>query len=87
VAGGVPGTILGCPYFEVPDMPAIGANSYPIAFGDFERCYTLVDRISLAVVRDPYSKASAGQVRFVGRRRVGGQVVLAEAAALLQCHT
>jgi HK97 family phage major capsid protein len=82
---GVPSQILGAPYVECVDMPNEGANTYPIAFGDFMRGYTLVDRLSIAVVRDPYTKASVGQVKFVARRRIGGQVVLAEAIRLLKC--
>ena len=84
---GDPPTILGYPYVEMPDMPAVGASAYPIAFGDFNRAYTLVDRITIAVMRDPFTKASQGQIKFLARKRVGGQVVLAEAIRKLQCHT
>jgi HK97 family phage major capsid protein len=63
----------------------VASNAFPIAFGDFRRGYTMVDRISMAMLRDPYTKASQGQVKFVARRRVGGQVVLAEAIRVLKC--
>lgn len=86
VAVGLPSMILGSPYVEVPDMPLEGANTFPIAFGDWKRAYTLVDRLTMSVMRDPYTKASQGQVKFLARRRVGGQVVLAEAVRLLKCH-
>jgi HK97 family phage major capsid protein len=69
---------------ECPDMPNIGAGAFPIAFGDFAQAYRIVDRISLAVLRDPYSVATKGLVRFHARRRVGGQVVKAEAVRKLQ---
>jgi HK97 family phage major capsid protein len=85
VANGMPPTILGAPYCECPDMPLEAANATPIAFGDFKRAYTLVDRVAISVVRDDYTKASVGQVKFVARRRVGGQVVLSEAMRLLKC--
>jgi len=77
--------ILGAPYTEVPDLPDEAAASTPIAFGDWQRAYVLADRISMAVLRDPYSQASNGRVKFLARRRVGGQVVLAEALRLLKC--
>ena len=80
-----PPTILGAPYIEAPDMPDEGANAFPIAFGDWKRAYTLVDRIEMAVTRDPFSLANVGQVKFYARRRVGGQVVLGEAIRLLKC--
>ena len=39
----------------------------------------IVDRVSLAVLRDPFTQATTGNVRYIARRRVGGQVVQAEA--------
>ena len=76
---GVPNTILGSPYVEATDMPDVGANTYPVLFGDFKRAYMIVDRVSLAVTRDPYTQATTGNVRYIARRRVGGQVLQAEA--------
>ena len=79
VTAGVPNTILGQPYVEATDMPDVAANAYPIVFGDFNQAYTIVDRVGLSVQRDNFTQATAGNVRYVARRRVGGQVVLAEA--------
>jgi HK97 family phage major capsid protein len=84
---GNPSMILGAPYTETPDMDDEGANKFPMAIGDWKRCYTLLDRVQLAVVRDELTKAGVGQVKFVARRRVGGKVVLANAARLLKCST
>jgi len=39
----------------------------------------IVDRVALSVLRDPFTQATSGNVRYVARSRVGGQVVLAEA--------
>jgi HK97 family phage major capsid protein len=64
------------------DMPDIGGSAKPIAFGDFSRAYTIVDRVNLSVMRDPYSQATSGNIRYVARRRVGGTVVLPEAIRL-----
>ena len=83
---GQPNTILGSPYVEVPDMPDEGANATSIVFGDVRRAYTITDRIQLSVLRDPFTQATAGNIRFIARRRVGGQVVLAEAIAKLKCE-
>ncbi len=46
IALGRPNTIDGDPYVEVPDMPNEGAGTTPVAYGDFARAYTLVDRIA-----------------------------------------
>jgi len=76
---GATNTVLGHPYVEATDMADVAANAYPVAFGDFRRGYMIVDRIALAVLRDPFTQATTGNVRYVARRRVGGQVILAEA--------
>ena len=84
LANGIPNTILGQPYVEVPDMPDVAAGAFPIIFGDVRRAYTIIDRINLSVLRDPFTQATSGNVRFIARRRVGGQVVLAEAIRKLK---
>lgn len=85
IAMGRPNTIDGDPYVEFPDMPNEGAGNKPIGYGDFRRAVTLADRIGMAMLRDPYTQATSGRVRFFFRRRVGGRVVLAEAIRLLTC--
>lgn len=72
-----PSTILGQPYREAVDMPVVAADAYPILFGDFKAGYVIVDRLGVRVLRDPYSAKPF--VEFYTTRRVGGQVVLAEA--------
>jgi HK97 family phage major capsid protein len=80
---GLPNTILGSPYVEAVDVADIGASAKSVLFGDYRRGYMIVDRIALSVLRDPYSQASSGNVRYIARRRVGGEVVLAEAMRVL----
>ena len=79
LTAGVPNTILGYPYVEMPDMPDVAASAKPVAFGDFSRGYMIVDRVALSILRDPFTQATSGNVRYVARARVGGQVILAEA--------
>jgi HK97 family phage major capsid protein/HK97 family phage prohead protease len=86
-ADGQPETILGRPVVEAPDMPDIGAGTIPIVFGDFARAYRIYDRVALSLMRDPYSVATNGLVRFHARRRVGGGMVLAEAVKAIKCAT
>ncbi len=85
--GGVTNTVLGMPYVEATDMPSEGANTFPVAFGDFRRAYMIVDRVNLAVLRDPFTQATTGNVRYIARKRVGGQIVQAEAISKLKCST
>ena len=81
---GLPNTILGHAYVEAVDMADIAASAKPVVFGDYRRGYMIVDRVALSVLRDPYSQASTGNVRYIARRRVGGEVVLAEAMRALK---
>ncbi len=83
---GSPTSIMNHPYREATDMQAGGDN--PVGgiialFGDFSRAYGISDRLSLAVVRDDLTQAASGNVRFLARRRVGGQVLVAE--AMVKC--
>lgn len=71
--------ILGQRVVEALDMPAIAANAYPVAFGDFARAYTIVDRTGMVTLRDPFTQAASGAIRFWVFRRTGGQVVQPEA--------
>ena len=79
LAGDQPSMLLGRPIYESLDMPAVSAGTYPIIYGDIRRAYLVLDRLAVSLLRDPYIKAANGTVRFYWRKRVGGQVVLAEA--------
>lgn len=81
---GQPETILGRPVVEAVDMADIAADAFPIAFGDFNRAYRIYDRVAMSMLRDPYTQATTGKVRFHARRRVGADVVMAEAIRKLK---
>lgn len=87
LALGKPNTIDGDPYVEVPDMPSEGVNTFPVAYGDFLRGYSLVDRVGMSMLRDPFTQAASGNIRFLFRRRVGGMVVMPEALIKIKCST
>lgn len=65
-------TLMTFPVVEAEDMPNIAANATPIAFGDFQRGYLVVDRAGMRVLRDPYS--AKPWVLFYVTKRVGGGV-------------
>jgi len=87
IQAGEPGTILGRPVIEAPDMPDEGAGAFPIILGDFNAAYRIYDRVAMSILRDPYTLATTGKVRFHARRRVGGGLVKAEALRKIKCAT
>ncbi len=70
ISGSTQATLMNFPLVEAEDMPQIGPGTFPIAFGDFQRGYLVVDRIGLRVLRDPYS--AKPYVLFYTTKRVGG---------------
>jgi HK97 family phage major capsid protein len=85
LAQGRPNSIDGDPYAEFPDMADPAASAKIMAFGAWRRAYVIIDRLALQVVRDGLTRASSGQVKFIMRRRVGGQCVLPEAISVMSC--
>ena len=81
---GNPPTILGRPVIEFPDLPNAEAGAIPIVLGDFRAGFRVFDRVSLSILRDPYSVQVNGLVRFHARRRVGGGVNKPEAFKFLE---
>ncbi len=78
---GLPPTLLGFPITLGEDMPAMATGSYSLAFGNFKEGYTIVDRIGMRILRDPYTGAPF--VKFRCTKRTGGDVVNFEAIKLL----
>lgn len=67
------------------DMPAVAADTLAVAYGDFRQAYTIVDRLGITTIRDPYS--SKGRIIWDVRTRVGGDVTNGEALKLLKLAT
>ncbi len=82
LTAGTPATLLGFPVYLAEDMPAIATGSFSVAFGNFEEGYTIVDRLGLSVLRDPYTGAPFIKFRCI--KRTGGDVVNFEAIKLLK---
>lgn len=79
IQAGQPATLLGRPVIEAVDMPDIEADATPVIYGDFSHGYRIADRVGLSILRDPYTVATEGLVRFHGRRRVGAGTVRPDA--------
>ncbi len=80
--GGLGIRLLGFGVTEAEDMPAKAANALAIAFGNFKRGYTIVDRVGMRMLRDPYSNKP--YVGFYTTKRVGGKLVNSEAIKLIK---
>ena len=82
VREGDPDTMLGKRIVVAEDMPVVGANTFPIALGDFSRGYLIADIPGMWMVRDEITKI--GWVRFPMAKRVGGRVLDSAAIKLLK---
>lgn len=78
----MPEMLLGYGIKTSAGMPVVAANSYSIAFGDFDKAVTIVLRPGLYVVRDPYSKKP--NVEFIFVKRYGLMLRHSEGVKLLQ---
>lgn len=82
---GQPETIMGFGVVRAEDMPALAANSYSLAFGDFRTAYQIVDRQGIRVLRDMYTAKPF--VKFYTTKRTGGGIVNFEAVKFLRFGT
>lgn len=82
VAAGQPNTFMGYNVTEAEDMPAVAANAFPLAFGDFKEGYLICDRVGMRVTRDEIT--TPGFVKFYVRKRVGGKLRNTQAIKLLK---
>jgi HK97 family phage major capsid protein len=84
---GQPETILGRPIAEAIDMADIGAQVFPVLFGDLATAYRIVDRQQFGVLSDPYTQARRAITRMHGTRWVGAGVVQPKAVKKLKMAT
>lgn len=84
-SAGFGGRFLGSPVTIDDNMPAIGAGAYSVAYGNFKRAYTIVNRAGTTLIRDNIT--AKGTTKFNFRRRFGGGIVQYEALKLLRFAT
>lgn len=82
---GQPSTFMGYAVNEAEDMPAVAANAFSVAFGDFREGYLIADRVGMRITRDEIT--TPGFVKFYVRKRVGGKIRNSEAIKLLKIAT
>lgn len=76
--------LLGSNVIFMADMPAVAASALPVVYADFMEFYTIVDRLGIRVLRNPYSDPP--YVRFYTTKRVGGAVTNFEAGKILEIN-
>lgn len=79
------GRFLGSPVEVDDNMPDIGAGAYALAYGNFKRGYTIVNRSGTSLIRDNITVK--GQTLFNFRRRWGGGINNFEAIKLMKFAT
>lgn len=82
MTAGAPPTLNGYPVEFDETMPDIGANAFPVAFGNFKLGYVIIELTGLRVLRDPFT--AKPNVVFYTYKRVGGDISNSEAIKLLK---
>jgi HK97 family phage major capsid protein len=79
---GQPDRLLGYPTRIDQYMPTLATGSLSLAFGDFREAYTIVDRMGIRTLRDPFT--AKPYIRFYSTKRTGGGAVNFEAVKFLK---
>lgn len=77
-----PATLLGYTVEIDEDMPDIAADSLSVAFGNFQRAYTIIEKPGIKFLPDPFT--AKPHVLLYSYRRVGGGMNNSEAIKLLK---
>lgn len=80
--GGEPATLMGYPIHEAGSMANVGSNALVAVFGNLREAYTVVDRIGIRVLRDPYT--AKPYVELYTTKRVGGDVLNFDAVKIMK---
>ena len=81
---GQPSTLFGYPVVTDENTPSVGANKFPVVFGDFFRAFWIVDRVGIRVLRDPYTNKP--YVGFYATKRTGTMLADSCAVKFLKCE-
>ena len=82
---GAPERLMGYPCRVDEYMPTLATGSLSLAFGDFRQAYTIVDRLGVRTLRDPYT--AKPYVVFYSTKRTGGGAMNYEAVKFLKFST
>ncbi len=82
LVAGQPNSLLGAPVVIAESMPNIASNSHPIAYGNFEQGFLIVDKPGWRVVRDMVT--TKGKTKIFAYKYCGADVVDYRAIKLLR---
>ena len=82
---GQPERLNGYPVRVDQYMPALATGSLSLAFGDFREAYTIVDRMGIRTLRDPFT--AKPWVVFYTTKRTGGGALNFEAVKFCLLYT
>ena len=82
---GQPDRLLGYTARVDQYVPAIATGSLSLAFGDIKEAYTIVDRIGVRTLRDPFT--AKPYIVFYSTKRTGGGAINFEAVKFLKFST
>lgn len=83
---GEPSLLAGYPVYYAEDMPDIGADNFPVAYGDFAKGYVICDNMGMRITVDD-NITSPGFVKFYLRKRTGGKILNDSAIKVIKCAT
>ncbi len=83
VAKGLPNLLWGYNIIPNESQAAVGANTYPVAFGDFKAGYELISIHNMTMIRDDVT--AKGHVLYYMAQRWGGAVTNDDAIKLIKC--
>lgn len=82
---GAPERLMGYPCRVDEYMPTLATGSLSLAFGDFKQAYSIVDRLGVRTLRDPFT--AKPYVVFYSTKRTGGGAMNYEAVKFLKFST
>ena len=75
-------SLCGFPVNIASQMPDVAPGSTPVAFGNWQKTYTIVERKGVTMQVDPYSSGFCSLYKF--EARIGGSTTCPNAARLLR---
>jgi HK97 family phage major capsid protein len=77
--------LLGSRVIFMSDMPAVAGDALAVVYADWQAFYTIVDRLGIRILRDPYT--SKPYTKFYTTKRVGGAVTDYAAGKILKINS
>jgi HK97 family phage major capsid protein len=77
--------LLRKPFVIFSDMPDVAAAALPLAYGDFRKSYTIVDRMGIRILRNPY--VNPPFIQYYSTQRLGAAVSNFEGFHILKINS